>query len=137
VNEQDWEPPGGWGVVNEKSPAVFRYAARLRQEMEELRAQNECDACGGTGKPISGLDCMCGGTGKMSDAARYLREKVVHLESENTRLREVEKAAWIAEPWVAQAARRWPRTNAKRAHVNLLAALSSARTAINNTGGGE
>lgn len=38
---------------------------------------NICDACAGTGTPASGGICMCGGSGKMSDAARYLREKLV------------------------------------------------------------
>lgn len=47
-----------------------------------------CDACGGTGKPVSGLKCMCGGSGKMIDAFYYLRERIVETELENGRLRE-------------------------------------------------
>lgn len=57
----------------------------LRRELEQERAkvaENMCDACAGTGTPNSGLPCMCGGTGKMSDAARYLREQLVSKEAE-------------------------------------------------------
>ena len=39
------------------------------------RDRNICDACAGTGTPTSGPGCMCGGSGKMSDAAHYLRER--------------------------------------------------------------
>lgn len=42
-----------------------------------MSENNMCDACAGTGKPISGKPCMCGGTGRMSDAAVYLREQLV------------------------------------------------------------
>lgn len=41
-----------------------------------------CDACGGEGAPLNGLLCMCGGTGKMSDAGRWLREQLVKTEAE-------------------------------------------------------
>ena len=30
----DWEPAGGWAGIDEKSPAVFRYAKQLREELE-------------------------------------------------------------------------------------------------------
>lgn len=46
-------------------------------KIEAVRVENICDACGGTGTPVSGLNCMCGGSGKMSDAARYLRVQLV------------------------------------------------------------
>lgn len=45
-----------------------------------------CDACGGTGKPISGLPCMCKGTGRMSEAAYTLRGELVRVEAEHARL---------------------------------------------------
>ncbi len=67
------------------APSVLRMVTnRLEQRSKALRdatAENICDACVGTGEPISGLPCMCEGTGKMSDAARYLRQRVVELES--------------------------------------------------------
>lgn len=47
--------------------------ACLKAENERLTAEDMCDACAGTGKPAPGVPCMCGGTGKMSDAARWLR----------------------------------------------------------------
>ena len=47
--------------------------------------ENMCDACAGTGTPISGLACMCRGTGKLSEAAYYLREQLYksHVENDN------------------------------------------------------
>jgi lipopolysaccharide biosynthesis regulator YciM len=55
-------------------------------------AENRCDACRGSGTPVSGRPCMCRGTGKMSEAAIYLREEL------NKRDRELDKAeARVAE----------------------------------------
>lgn len=42
-------------------------------------AANVCDAC--LGQPISGKPCMCGGTGKASDAVMYLRDELVKAQS--------------------------------------------------------
>lgn len=39
----------------------------------EKLAEKDCDACAGTGEPISGRPCMCGGTGYARDAVVYLR----------------------------------------------------------------
>ena len=61
---------------------------KLREENARLRGDNTCDACAGTGTPTSGLQCMCGGTGRMSDAARYLRER---LYEANMRIFELEQ----------------------------------------------
>lgn len=50
----------------------------LREALDGLafeRNRNICDACAGTGTPTSGPGCMCGGSGRMSDAAYYLRER--------------------------------------------------------------
>ena len=47
------------------------------ETVARLRAADTCDACAGTGKPTSGRSCMCGGSGRMSDAARYLRKELV------------------------------------------------------------
>ena len=54
-----------------------------RKTIEELEADNMCDVCAGTGKPLSNKPCMCGGTGKMSDAARYLRRELTKLQTES------------------------------------------------------
>jgi hypothetical protein len=56
------------------------HAAQLAAKDEEiagLKAENVCDACVGSGSPVSGLPCMCGGTGKMSRAAVNLREQLI------------------------------------------------------------
>lgn len=62
------------------------HAAGMEAAMESvaaLRARVEaeaCDACAGTGKTTHGGPCMCGGSGRMADAARYLRARVAVLE---------------------------------------------------------
>lgn len=71
-------------------------AEAAEQEVERLRLENQCNACAGTGFPTSGLPCMCGGTGKMSDAAVHLQQTLLdgfqareinRLEREVDRLR--------------------------------------------------
>lgn len=59
---------------------------KLCRYVQELEHSNQCDACAGTGKPVSGIPCMCGGTGKMSDAAVYLRERLSSLEAAGRKL---------------------------------------------------
>jgi hypothetical protein len=70
---------GEWDTLGTRCEDCPSAPAPLAGETPET---DLCDACGGTGKPVSGLKCMCGGSGKMSDAARYLRERVVELERE-------------------------------------------------------
>jgi hypothetical protein len=48
----------------------------LRERLRRAEAANQCDACLGSGKPISSIPCMCGGSGKMSASALYLREQL-------------------------------------------------------------
>lgn len=60
----------------------------LRDFAKTLEAENQCDACAGTGQPVSGKPCMCGGTGRMSDAARYLREQLQLALSQRDAARE-------------------------------------------------
>jgi hypothetical protein len=79
-----------------------------RARMMEALAENVCDACMGTGTPLSGGECMCGGSGKMSDAAHHLRRRLVaaerarvaaveRLRGEVARVREARRQAVIAE----------------------------------------
>lgn len=79
-----------WNGYKGTSPSVFKNMVgaipELLSEREELIGDNMCDACAGTGEAISGKPCMCGGTGKMSDAAIYLREQLVEREREIGRL---------------------------------------------------
>ncbi len=72
------------------NPAVI---LRLTAALAEQTAENHCDACVGTGKPISGLPCMCGGTGRMSDAARYLREQLAERDTSIESLEGITSAA--------------------------------------------
>jgi hypothetical protein len=48
--------------------------------------ENTCDSCCGEPLP-KGLTCMCGGTGKMSDAARYLRVELHRVTVERDALK--------------------------------------------------
>lgn len=88
-----------------------------RTECEALRRENMCDACAGTGKPLSGLPCMCGGSGKASDAVVYLRERLFAVEPTARELelaREAVMQAYIetgktypdAHEWLARIVRR-------------------------------
>ena len=39
----------------------------------------DCDVCAGTGIPISGIPCICGGTGNALNAVIYLRGEILKL----------------------------------------------------------
>jgi regulator of replication initiation timing len=60
---------------------------RLTAEAEKVGVVGWCDACGGTGTPISGRPCMCGGTGLASDAVHTLRKCLYDAERERDALR--------------------------------------------------
>lgn len=57
-----------------------------RERIRELEGHALCDACAGTGKPISGLTCMCEGTGFADVAIKTLRLEVVKARQENASL---------------------------------------------------
>jgi hypothetical protein len=54
-------------------------AALDEQELRERVGM--CSVCGGV-PPVSGLPCICGGTGRENDACLHLREEVLSLEAE-------------------------------------------------------
>lgn len=51
-------------------------------KIKSLISEDTCDVCLGNGDPLTGLPCMCRGTGRMSEAARYLREVIHKLNQE-------------------------------------------------------
>ena len=51
--------------------------ADLTTQLQEVREENICDICGGSGTPTSTKPCACKGTGKMSVAAQTLRDSWV------------------------------------------------------------
>lgn len=58
-------------------------------EILRLKASVEhCTVCGGNGVPISGLPCICGGSGKLFDAERNARAECLALGAENERLKQ-------------------------------------------------
>lgn len=65
----------------------MEYVDLLLAEFDRRGRENMCDACGGNGKPVSGLPCMCQGTGLMSRAAEYLRLELFHRDQECDRLK--------------------------------------------------
>lgn len=66
-------------------------------------AENMCPACGGTGEPVSGKKCMCGGTGKASGAVEYLLEELARLRVSASRP-QVHPQTY-ADPWPSEAPR--------------------------------
>lgn len=67
------------------------------------RDRNVCDACAGTGTPTSGPGCMCGGSGRMSDAVHYLRERYA---AEHVRVTALEGALeMVLGNWTSQEVR--------------------------------
>lgn len=87
-NVQRWMDTRDDGMVEEDDGEWVAYSdyAALAKRVEELEGAAMCSSCAGTGKPISGGGCMCGGTGRASDAVAYLLERVVDLESARVRL---------------------------------------------------
>lgn len=66
---------------------------RISDERDALRAEvarvrePPCSCCIGTGKPISGRPCICGGTGREEDETMGLRRLAHEQEAEIERLR--------------------------------------------------
>ena len=55
------------------------YDTGFADGVDYARSWDKCDVC--LGEPLkSGKPCMCGGTGRMSQAAYYLREQLVKSE---------------------------------------------------------
>lgn len=54
----------------------------LTDELAQARAENLCDACGGEEANRQEGPCMCQGTGKMSEAAAFLRSRLVRALSD-------------------------------------------------------
>lgn len=66
------------------SDDCYEAAVLLTQQAEriaELKDENACDVCAGTGTPTSGKPCICAGTGKASQAFMQLRIDYYDLES--------------------------------------------------------
>lgn len=42
--------------------------------------KDPCSVCGGTGKPVSGLRCICGGKGTQAAEVDGLRQRIFDLE---------------------------------------------------------
>lgn len=79
----------------------------------------DCDVCSGTGKPVSGLPCICGGTGSNIDEKVGLRRKVHEMELQNSEMREVIQAALIVNSLPLST----PRGDRERAELRFWAAL--------------
>lgn len=59
----------------------------LTAEVERLREGEPCNVCGGSGTPVSGLPCACGGSGKLWRAEQNIRRECLELRAENAALR--------------------------------------------------
>lgn len=93
-----WSNGGGRSNIFGRSLDAIRYLQRKLSEpdgkkermyeqlwkeacecLAEEMSKNLCGSCAGTGTPISGRPCMCGGTGKASDAVPYLLKRIQWL----------------------------------------------------------
>ena len=60
--------------------ALSDIAQSLVTEVRRLRADAfDCDICAGTGTPLSGGPCTCGGTGRARDVLVCVREQLAAL----------------------------------------------------------
>lgn len=101
-----------------------RCMALVKAQRDAAIQGNTCDACLGNGKPISGLPCMCRGTGKMAEAARYLREQLVQADTKIAdALAELESAMGYL--------RYGAHGNVKSTHGNVVINIEAARAALN------
>ena len=94
----------------EWSKVEVEYRERIAGLEVELRRANgraACDACGGDGKPVSGLPCMCKGTGLAAEGLITLREelfdktqRIAALEAELAEARVAARdLAYIRKHW--------------------------------------
>ena len=70
-------------IPNNGFPCCTEHQAiidRLRAENAELRKPDPCSVCAGTGKPVSGLPCICSGRGSQAAEMEGLRQQVAELE---------------------------------------------------------
>jgi hypothetical protein len=69
-----------WDNANSEKIPLGGLIRRLALTAQKARAENVCDACAGDPSSVKDGKCMCRGTGKMSEAAIYLREQLVASE---------------------------------------------------------
>ncbi len=88
--------PPDYATTEESIAEVTRQRDALRDALrdvvvscEALKADNVCDACAGAGEPFPGKPCMCRGSGKMSNAAVYLREQLVAVTASRDAMAEL------------------------------------------------
>lgn len=87
--------------------ALIEEHERIQKDLEQALSENVCDVCFGTGIPESGHPCMCGGSGKMSEAALYLRESLVVANREISKLTDELERTWgILNQWAIPELRR-------------------------------
>ena len=69
------------------APELARRDAEIERLRAELIGARMCGVCAGTGIPISGKPCICGGTGLQGDEVAGLRLALFHADNDNERLR--------------------------------------------------
>lgn len=60
------------------------------QELEETRRPALCSVCAGTGKPVSGIRCICDGKGTQLAELQGFRERCYDLEEQLRTRKEIE-----------------------------------------------
>jgi hypothetical protein len=61
--------------------------------LEAMAGELMCDACVGTGTPLSGKECICNGTGLSSEGFRQLRHQLIDVSFRMDYLERAYKAA--------------------------------------------
>jgi len=64
-----------------------RMIKAAEERAEKAEREGACDACAGTGNPISCQPCMCQGTGRAATAVIYLRECLMDAHTELERVK--------------------------------------------------
>lgn len=65
------------GILNLAQP-LFEELSAAQATIAEMRNENMCDVCAGTGEPVSGKPCICNGTGMASVAFTELRRQNIN-----------------------------------------------------------
>lgn len=80
-------PDPEWWAPQSLVTNLERQVASLESQLERLSKPNVCNVCAGSGKPTSGLPCICGGVGTEVAELEGFRAQYYELSCELERLK--------------------------------------------------